>query len=430
VKLQLKFKILIALGLIIILVVILKPSDNGAPYDPYFRKVNEELRLNGPGRPVLVLDCDRLDRNLEIMMNYLKPPLSFRLVVKSLPSLPLMRYILQKTGSRKVMVFHQPDMNLLARSGLRDVDMLLGKPMPINAVREFYREKTPGDFRPSQQVQWLIDTPERLNQYLQFARERGEVLRINIEIDVGLHRGGVDTLATLEKMLAVLAARKRHLRFSGFMGYEAHIAAVPVVFADKREAIRSALNDVLGKYRAFVNYGKERYPELFQGELTLNAGGSTTYVLYKDQDLINDIALGSAIVKPMGFDTVLLEDHIPALFIATPVLKKMKGTTIPFIEGASPLFSLWNPNKQNTYFIYGGGWLAQPFAPAGLESNALYGFSTNQAFINGSDRTDAGVDDYIFFRPTQSERIMQEFGDLLILRNKRIVDSWPVFPTE
>ena len=214
------------------------------------------------------------------------------------------------------------------------------------------------------------------------------------------------------------------------MGYEAHIAAVPVVFTDKRAAIRSAFDDVLAIYRTFVNYAKEHYPALFQEELTFKSGGSTTYLLYRDQDLVNDVALGSALVKPMDFDTVLLEEHLPALFIATPVLKKIKGTTIPFIEGVSPLFGFWNPNKENTYFLYGGGWLAKPVAPAGLEDNTLYGFSTNQAFLNGSDRTDADVDDLVFFRPTQSERIMQEFGDLLILRNQRIVDTWPVFPTQ
>ena len=104
-------------------------------------------------------------------------------------------------------------------------------------------------------------------------------MRINIEIDVGLHRGGVADLKTLEKMLAIIASQRRYLRFSGFMGYEAHIAAVPVVFADKRAAIRSAFDDVLAIYRTFVNYAKEHYPALFQEELTFNSGGSTTYLL-------------------------------------------------------------------------------------------------------------------------------------------------------
>jgi D-serine deaminase-like pyridoxal phosphate-dependent protein len=37
------------------------------------------------------------------------------------------------------------------------------------------------------------------------------------------------------------------------------------------------------------------------------------------------------------------------------------------------------------------------------------------------------VDDHIFFRPTQSEFVMLQFGDLLVIDNNQIVDTWPVF---
>jgi D-serine deaminase-like pyridoxal phosphate-dependent protein len=37
------------------------------------------------------------------------------------------------------------------------------------------------------------------------------------------------------------------------------------------------------------------------------------------------------------------------------------------------------------------------------------------------------VDDYVFLRPTQSESVMLQFGDLLVLRRGEIVHRWPVF---
>jgi hypothetical protein len=38
--------------------------------------------------------------------------------------------------------------------------------MPINAVKEFYNSLNPGiQFKPEKQIQWLIDTPARLEQY-------------------------------------------------------------------------------------------------------------------------------------------------------------------------------------------------------------------------------------------------------------------------
>ena len=37
-----------------------KPADAGAPYDDYFRKLNAELKKNGPMRPCMLIDLDRL----------------------------------------------------------------------------------------------------------------------------------------------------------------------------------------------------------------------------------------------------------------------------------------------------------------------------------------------------------------------------------
>ena len=64
------------------------------------------------------------------------------------------------------MLFHQPFMNALADAE-PGCDMLLGKPMPIQAARRFYQELGEAHrFDPSLQLQWLIDSLPRLEQYL------------------------------------------------------------------------------------------------------------------------------------------------------------------------------------------------------------------------------------------------------------------------
>ena len=37
------------------------------------------------------------------------------------------------------------------------------------------------------------------------------------------------------------------------------------------------------------------------------------------------------------------------------------------------------------------------------------------------------VDDYMFLRPTQSEHVMLQFGDLVVLKDGELIDQWPVF---
>ncbi|HOT44898.1 MAG TPA: alanine racemase [Spirochaetota bacterium] len=422
--------VIIALPLALtVIMALLKPSDRGAPYAPYFAALNNDLKNNGPGRPIIIVDLDRLDRNLAILRSTIKPPLSYRIVVKSLPSLRLVRYIMDKTGTGKLMVFHQPDCNFLAEEFGGGVDILLGKPMPVNAVREFYRRFTgKKGFNPAAQLQWLVDTPERLKQYRDYAAGKNITLKINIEIDVGLHRGGVTNNTDLDRMLAMIESSRAALVFSGFMGYDVYAASAPALFTSKEKAVQSAFNGMLARYRAFYDHGRKKYPALFRGTLTFNSGGSQTYRLFKDQVPINDISVGSGLVKPSDFDTQMLTDHEKALFVATPVIKKLEGTTIPFLEHLTGLWPLWDPNKKNTFFIYGGGWRASYYSPYGLEDNSLYGKSTNQSIVNGSARTAIGVDDYIFLWPAQSEGIMREFGDIAIVRGGKVIDRWPAFP--
>jgi hypothetical protein len=36
------------------------------------------------------------------------------------------------------------------------------------------------------------------------------------------------------------------------------------------------------------------------------------------------------------------------------------------------------------------------------------------------------VDDFVFLRPTQSEAVLLQFGDLAVVRGERVVERWPV----
>lgn len=418
-----------ALIVVVLVIVILKPSDHGAPHDAYFAALNDELKKNGSGRPAILVDMDRLDKNLTLLKESIQPPIAYRLVVKSLPSTHMVKYIMQKTGTKKLMVFHQPDLNLLAAQAFHDVDILLGKPMPINAVREFYAT-VPHEtgFDPGRQVQWLIDTPQRMKQYLAFAAEKNLTLRCNVEIDVGLHRGGATNMDDLDEMLKIVSDSGDRLKFSGYMGYEPHVASALPLLKKKEAAVRDAYAGMMARYREFYDFGKKHYPGFFSNELTFNSGGSHTYRLFKGEGPVNDVAVGSGLVKPSDFDTLLLTDHLPALMVAAPVLKRLDGTTVPFLEKLSWIFPLWNPNQQVTYFIYGGGWRANFHSPKGLEGNAFFGLSTNQSVANGSRKTALAVDDYIFLRPTQSEAILREFGDIVLVRGGKIVDRWSSFP--
>ena len=64
-------------------------------------------------------------------------------------------------------------------------------------------------------------------------------------------------------------------------------------------------------------------------------------------------------------------------------------------------------------------------SPPGVPS-PLYQ-STNQSPVTTSRAVDLQVDDYMFLRPTQSEHVMLQFGDLLTVTDGELDKRWPVF---
>jgi D-serine deaminase-like pyridoxal phosphate-dependent protein len=317
-------------------------------------------------------------------------------------------------------------MNFLAQH-MPETTWLLGKPMPVGAAKKFFADHKPNKFDPIRQVEWLIDTPMRLTEYRELAGAhlgKNQRLRVNLEIDVGLHRGGFQAAQDVAEVIRLIKADPT-LEFTGFMGYEAHASKVPDAMGGPRKALAKSL----AFYAECVKAARDVLGADFKSEtLTLNAGGSTTYEMYDESAPCNEIAIGSGLVKPTDFDTKTLADHQPACFIATPVLKAIDNMNLPGYEGLTSLQRAWDPNSQRSFYLYGGYWLANVVSPPGLQRNSWWGHSTNQDLLSGSTEVQLGVGDFVFFRPHQSEFVFLQFGDIAVYDNGHIVDSWPVFP--
>ncbi|MDZ4336354.1 MAG: alanine racemase [Pseudomonas sp.] len=396
----------------------LRPSDLGQPHTPYFAALNQLLRRAGAGLPLLVVDLDRLDQNAERLASQLGSQLPLRLVAKSLASTGLLDYLAKKLGTQRFMVFHQPQINQLALS-FPQSDLLLGKPLPSSAALSFYQQLPQGSgFVPAKQLTWLIDSQTRLQEYAALANALNQPLQIAFEIDIGLARGGFATPTELGAALTWLRNTPNRLRVRGLMGYDAHLAHTPFWTGQSSAFARSA-----ARYRAFIA-SAAAFNELWPQQPLLNGAGSLTYALHATLDTpLNEVAVGSALLKPSDFDSDLLAAQQAALWIASPVLKALPGQ-LPFLERSHQLLQRWTPNRQQAYYLYGGQWPATPVSPAGLSYDALYGRSANQERLIGSAGTGLQVDDWVFLRPQRSEGLFELFNQLYLLRNGRLVGSW------
>jgi D-serine deaminase-like pyridoxal phosphate-dependent protein len=359
-----------------------------------------------------VVDRAALERNLARAKQDASDR-AVRLVVKSLPCMDLLARAGEALGTGRWMAFHRPFLQaLIAR--WPGADVLLGKPLPVAAARTMYANLD--DPEAASSVTWLIDTHGRLLQYLALAREVGRPLRVAIEIDVGLHRGGAPSPAALQPTLDSLREHRDRLPLAGLMGYDAHAAKAPWP-ARPGDAVHRAAQ----RYAAFVAFARERYPDLWPAEPILNGGGSPTFTLLGPDAPLNEVALGSVLLKPTDFDLPQLAAYEPAAFIAAPVLKRLDGVQLPFLERASTVTGA----GRDALFIYGGRWMAKPAWPPGLRGNHLYGESSNQQMLTVPKATTADVDDYVFLRPTQSEAVLLQLGPLAAVDTEGRVERWP-----
>ncbi|WP_374568286.1 alanine racemase [Ideonella sp.] len=398
-----------------------RPNDQGGGHDSYFSQLAAAL-AGLPAMPMLVVDRQRLHANLAQIRQTAHAKLPLRVVVKSLPSLGLIDEALAAWQTPRAMLFNAPQLALVAKERPA-TDMLLGKPLPASAARWVLEQPAGDGFDPTRQIQWLIDTPQRLAEYRALAKARGQAMRVNIEIDVGLHRGGVESEAVLAQMLDLLKEEPL-LPFAGFMGYDAHLAAIPDLAGNRASAQAEAQR----RYSAMLALAQQRLGGPQPG-WTLNAAGSPTFHLHDDQHAPNELSVGSAAVKPSDFDKPSLAALQPAAFIATPVLKVMDEFRLPVgAQTVSSLARWWDVNERRALAMHGGHWLADPVSPPGVAPSGLYGPSSNQQVMVASPSVPLAVGDWVFLRPRQSEAVFLQFGAIVVIDQGKPVERWPVFP--
>lgn len=382
--------------------------------DAYFLGVADALRAAAIHQPCLVIDRDHLDHNIAVIRDGLAPGLDLRIVDKSLPCLPLLAHIRNAIPTTKAMSFHLP-VSAAMLEAFGDVELLLGKPMPVEGVRHALTKGVfAGREDAARRIVWLIDTDERLAAYGQLAQDLDRDLDICFEVDVGLHRGG---FAGPQALAAALSKLPTRLKCLGVMAYEAHINHIPK-FLGGPAAARAKASALFGRFVACLGPDQRRI---------LNLGGSSTALLYDASVGANELSIGSAFVLPSDFDVPSLSALKPAFFIATPILKVV-DVQMPGLDRRSRLLQALGLLPRRGCFLYGGKWMADPVFPEGMALDKTFGLSTNQQFMRLPADAKVKPDDYAFLRPTQSEFVLQQFGAIQVYADGAIVETWPVLP--
>lgn len=385
-----------------------------------------ELRERAAGRDVSLVDLDTLDANISAVKSQLGSAFALRLVTKSLPSLALLEYMMKEAGTNRLMAFSEGLLRALLERFGTGVDILLGRPSPVEAAQRTFAESPAA----AAKVRWLIDTRERMLEYRDLAVAQKQTIRVAVEIDVGLRRGGARTVTELLDMLDVIAKNPDDLSFAGFMGYDGHVPFAPPGFSSDKE-----FEAVHERYSDFVQAATDAYPGLFGGDLVMNTGGSGTYYRYVDglSTPANEIAMGSAFLLPAHFADLATLGLVAAAFQASPILKRIEPAELPFAEGYLPMLAKSDPSLEVSYYMVGGGFAGDLVYPDGLvpnpympESDGVKNLMTNQTLRNGPKALPLGVGDFVFYQPWEAGSLVW-LSALEVFRNGELKERWATF---
>jgi D-serine deaminase-like pyridoxal phosphate-dependent protein len=399
------------------------------PGSDYFGQIASDLRAAGIGTPKLFIDLDRLDANAAEILSKVGAE-RYRIVEKSLTSLDLLAYVQGQTGSRKFMVLHLPFLSPIL-DAFPDADVLIGKAQPTAAVERFFDEM-PDAGLPSaaSRVQFIADGRTRLDELAALARHLGLTLNVTVEIDVGLRRSGVPEPGMLPDVLAGFGESPDAVRFTGFLGYDGHVAHAPALGVSPLQAVNNAWEQSTALFESYIDILRVQFPELMRDDLVFNSGGSASYPMYQSGP-VNDVAIGGGVVRPAAYPDVFCGVLLPAIFIATPVLAQYPLAGLPFVSAE---FGARILRYKQGITIYGGGWAANFVSPLGLEPAPLVSdpenqnLVPNQSLLTAPQHVTLAPGDWVFMHPKQSDALFQ-FEEILLVRGGRLQeDRWGAFP--
>lgn len=183
--------------------------------------------------PVLLVELEVLEANIEILARHFRESGKYLRPHTKSHKTPAIAHKQLEAGAIGITCAKLGEAEAMAQAGINDIlvaNEVIG-PKKITRLMSLARHCD---------IMVAVDNPENLAQLEEAAARAGVKPRILIEVNIGHNRCGVAAGSQAAVELAKAAARCRHLRFFGLMGYEGH-----VVDLEDREAREGGARECL-----------------------------------------------------------------------------------------------------------------------------------------------------------------------------------------
>jgi D-serine deaminase-like pyridoxal phosphate-dependent protein len=296
--------------------------------------------------PALVLDLDVMRENLATMAAWTERHVAVRPHFKTHKCIEIAREQLG-AGAIGITCATVFEARALVEAGIDEILIAneIVSPAKVSLLADLARRS---------HVTVAVDDAENASSLAGAACDRGAELGVVVEVDVGLHRGGVRSHEAAIRLARHVSALSG-LRLRGVMGYEGHVVTEP-----DRELRRQLAALAMDELAAYVDALRA------DGHAVeiVSAGGTNTYDMTGADDRVTELQAGTYVVMDAAY-APLAPAFRPALTVLGTVVSRhgttavldcgTKSLAVDAAPPTSPVGSVREVHEEHTLLEVGEG---------------------------------------------------------------------------
>jgi 3-hydroxy-D-aspartate aldolase len=261
--------------------------------------------------PALLLDMNALENNIAIMGEFFKDKTAKLRPHFKTDKCPRISHMQINAGAKGITCSKLGEAEVLAAAGIKDILIANQIVSPEKLLR------VAGLSKSGVRVTILADNAENIADIAKAAIACGTIIRVLVEVDVGMGRCGVRT-AEEALALAALIQNTEGVAFEGLQAYEGHLSHIPT-----ESERRAGVNKMVEKITGVVDLlGKNGIPVK-----EISGGGTGTYYITGENTIWTEIQAGSYLFMDLEYDKLGLKFE-QALTVLTTVIHKREGFAV------------------------------------------------------------------------------------------------------
>ena len=295
------------------------------------------MKVEDLDTPALLLDLEILDRNITRMADFFRgKPTKMRPHIKT-HKCPIIAHKQIAAGAEGVACQKLSEAEVMVESGIDDIfitNQVVGWSKVLRLARLGHHSE----------MTVIVDNAENVDQLSKAAELEGVVINALVEIDVGMHRSGVQS-GENAVTLAQHVTRKPGLNFLGILGYEGHCVLIDD-YDQKKNLCLKALSKNLEMKKLLEDSGLKVQK--------VCAGGTSTYDITGVYPGISEIHPGTYATMDLKFKNMGMPFDCAVTLLTSVISKPAPGkfTVDAGLKAISSEYGMSQPKLAKTKLVH------------------------------------------------------------------------------